>query len=353
MKRPLRVLFCLVHPLHPDNILFLAKQRRKRVAGMALRAYLRRQGVDSVAGIASCNEGNDRLPEPVVQALGCLGYIRLCSELKGTVKADSEIDTGQGVSGKYPPDRAVAEDRLHDALKGRSIAVVGPSKGGDSSEEIDEYDVVVRVGYSGKESLPQGTGERCDIAFYAPHKMRKLLQTQKRQVLQSLQLVVVFKTDRYFNHQLTLDDIPVAPERLVEVPLPVFPQTKPNTLVKVLYNCLRAGPSHVKVFNADLFLSASYPAGYIGNNSVVAGNDSWSQEAKGLCRSFAVNHDPGEQLEFYKYFYFRGAFEADPVLNEVLQMEASEYLDQLDQRYGMAVRRAAGLEARPDNGGSE
>lgn len=353
MKRPLRVLFCLVHPLHPDNILFLAKQRHKRVAGTALRAYLRRQGFDSVAGIASRNEVNDRLPEPVVQAIGCLGYIRLCSELKGTVKADSEIDTDQDVSGKYPPDRAVADDRFYDALRGRSVAVVGPSKGGDRSGEIDAYDVVVRVGYSGKESLPEGSGERCDIAFYAPHKMRKLLQTEKREVLQSLELVVVFKTDRYFNHELTLADIPVAPERLVEVPLPVFRQTKPNTLVKVLYNCLRAGASHVKVFNADLFLSASYPAGYIGNNSVVAGNDSWSQEAKGLCRSFAVNHDPGEQLEFYKYFYFRGAFEADPVLSEVLRMQASEYLDQLDQRYGEPVRRTSGLKTRADSGGSE
>lgn len=353
MKRPLRVLFCLVHPLHLDNVLFLAKQRRKRLAGIALRACLRRHGIDSVAGIAPSNGKSRRLPEPVVQAIGCLGFIRVCSELRGTLKADHDIDTEQDLSEKYPPDRTVADDRFFDALRGRSVAVVGPSQGDDSAAEINDYDVVVRVGYSGNESLPAGTGERCDIAFYAPHKMRKLLQMEKRQVLQSLELVVVFKTDRYFNHDLAVSDIPVAAERLVEVPLPVFDQTKPNTLVKVLYNCLRAGAERVKVFNADLFLSANYPSGYIGNKGGVVGNDSWSQEAKGLCRSFAVNHDPAEQLEFYKYFYLREAFEADRVLSEVIRMEASDYLDQLDQRYGEPVRKAAGLATEPASGVSE
>lgn len=345
MKRPLRIAFCLIWPLYPDNVLFLVKQKRKKLGGLALRWYLRFfHGIDHSQLYAGSEKASKAdLPTPIIQAIGCVGFIRLCSELKGTVREDTDIDYAISGDKKYPPDRAVSDSKLESLLKGKSVAVVGPAQGEDNEAEIAAFDWVVRVGYSGKASLPEGTGDRCDLSFYAPHKMRKMVKGNKHDVLNELTLVVVFKTDRYFNHGMKLEDIPVDRKRLVEVPLPLFNLTKPNTLVKVLYNCLMANPSRIKVFNADLFLSANYPSGYIGNKGIVTTGSGWSQEAKGLCRSFAVNHDPAEQIEFYKFFYGTGLFEADAVLSRVIGMNSVEYLDQLETRYGTPVRMELGL----------
>lgn len=345
MKRPLRIAFCLIWPLYPDNVLFLAKQRRRKLGAVVLHWYLRFfHGI----GPSHLYPGSEKvakadLPMPIIKALGCVGFIRLCSELKGAIKKDSDIDYAIAAEDKYPPDRTVSDSKLEDLLKGKSVAVVGPAQGEDNEAEIAAFDWVVRVWYSGKASLPEGTGDRCDLSFYPPHKMRKMIKDNKRDALNELNLVVIFKTDRYFNHGMKPEDIPVDRERLVEVPLPLFNQTKPNTLVKALYNCLRAQPSRIKVFNADLFLSTAYPSGYLATKRIVATTGAWRHDEKNKCKSFANTHDPAEQLEFYKFFYGKGLFEADAVLSRVIGMSSFEYLDQIETRYGAPVQMELGF----------
>lgn len=344
MKKPIRILFCLVAPLYPGNILFLAKQRRAWFAVPLLRLNLRlfhRSGLNTVAGIRHKEDvpSSMQLPDDLVRALICLGCIQAGIILRGTLKHEGNAaENAPYASNTHEPDA-----NLRALIEGRSVAIVGPSEGEDNADEIEGFDIVIRVGYAGARSLPSNTGSRCDISFYAPHKMRRMVAGGKTEVLKSLRLVALFKLWRYRKFGISIDDLGLDRSRIAEAQLPVFRLTTANTLVKVLYNCLISKPASIKVFNADLFLSTTYPSGYLANKRTVATTGAWIHEDKSMCKSFAISHDPAEQLEFYKYFYHRGNFTADRRLSEIIEMPAEHYMDQLDALYGVPVRSQLGL----------
>lgn len=344
MKKPARLLFCLVAPLQAGNILFLAKQRHARLAVPLLRLHLRlfhsRRLGELARDPASAPPG---LSGDIIAALGCLGFIHLNNQLRGTLKTESAIRENATDDRQYIPAGIAPDKKLERLLRGKSVAIVGPSTGADNQAEIDNFDIVVRMGYTGPEGFPDKTGTRCDVSFYAPHKMRSIVATNRTGALESLELAVIFKLHRYTKYGINLAELGLPRERIAMAILPPFRLTIANTLVKALYNCLLCHPQKIKVFNADLFLSSEYPAGYIANKRTVADSSAWSYENRGMCKSFAINHNPAEQLEFYKHFFHRGAFEADARLTEIINMPVETYIDKLDALYGAPLRQHLGL----------
>ena len=345
MKKPARILFCLVAPLHAGNILFLAKQRAARIAVPLLRLHLR---IFYSLGLEQLTRHSDPaqldLSDDITSALGCLGFIRLNNRLLNTIKSERVIRAEARVNNKYAPESGAVDPKLTQLMEGKSVALVGPSKGADNREEIDSFDIVVRMGYTGLAGFPENTGERCDISFYAPHKMRNVFTNNKLDALQDLQLVVIFKLARYAHFGIDPDHLGIPRERIALALLPALHLSTANTLVKALYNCLLSRPSQLKVFNADLFLSTGYPPGYIANKSTVKLGGAWSYEHRGMCKSFAISHNPAEQLEFYKHFFFRGEFTADERLTSIINMPVEDYIDELDALYGAPLRQQLGID---------
>lgn len=345
MKKPARILYCLVAPLHAGNILFLAKQRPARIAVPLLRLHLRIfYSLSLEQLIRHSDPAQLDLSDDITSALGCLGFIRLNNRLLNTIKSDNAIRTEASVDNKYSPGPKPVDKKLEQLIQGKTVAIVGPSKGADNQAEIDGFDFVVRMGYTGPAGFPENTGTRCDIAFYAPHKIKKMITNDSLGVTDELKLAVLFKMKGYIRRGINPDELPINQNRIAWAVLPPFKLTLANTLLKALYNCILCRPAKIKVFNADLFLSTDYPAGYIANKRSVANSGSWSYGHKGTCKSFALNHNPAEQLEFYKHYYYRGAFEADPRLTEIINMPAEQYIDKLDALYGAPLRQQLGLE---------
>ena len=334
-----RMLGCALTPLRAASILFLIKKQKLSVAVALLSLHLRvfhgirlhsLQGEDAVQSLAQAK------PE-IKQALGCLGFISLFYRLQPEPSQSTEPAQA------YPPDtsRSAPDPMLSDFLQGRSLAIVGPSGGSDNQAEIDGFDCVLRIGYSGPQSLPEGTGERCDIAFYARHKIDHLIDTGQLEHLEVPKLVIVKKNPKKLEKSLRAAAI--SPPQITYSTPPRFPLSSANALVEALFNALLCNPARIKIFNADLFLTNRYPVGYIGNKGQPERNQPWGYSTLDMCKSLALSHYPHEQLEFYKHYRALGQIELDATLEEIVSMPAADYTDQLDQIYGLPLRRELGL----------
>ena len=215
-----------------------------------------------------------------------------------------------------------------------SIAFVGPAVSpSDNSGDIDSHDVVVRCGYSGLDSIPNRTGMRTDVAFYAGHKIRGLFSTGKLDALRDLRLVIVkHRSDYELLRRSGFD------EECVQTSIGgglLFYATAPNAGIEAILNCLYLGAKQVKVYNTDLFLSDSYPSGYITNKSILPNAIStYSVPKMDMCVSFGSGHHPAAQFRFYKRMYEMGKVSGDPVFDEIMNMELVDYLRRLDLLYG-------------------
>lgn len=348
MSKPASYLSCLVAPLASRNILFLAKQRRARIAVPLLRAHLRifyRISLADIAGQAGSTQRSAPvgLAEDIIKVLGCLGFLSFCSQEIGAVKSDDEIRAQATDESKYSSSSGRVDEKLAGLIGGRSVAIVGPSRGRENQAEIDGFDVVIRIGYSGPESLPANTGLRCDASFYAIHKIESMVDSGSYDSFRVLKLAVLLPgKQRDYYYEILLRG-GVSSTGIAMAVAPEFSISSANALVATLYNCILCRPGRIKIFNADLFLSKVYPSGYIANKRTVRQEGSWSYEDKGMCKSFALNHNPAEQLELYKHYYFRKEIEADARLTEILEMSVEDYVLQLDQLYGLPLRAQLGL----------
>lgn len=348
MSKATSYLSCLVAPLASRNILFLAKQRRARIAVPLLRAHLWIFYRISLTDIAAQQGYRQRkspvgLGENIVKALGCLGFLSFCSQELGVLKSDDEIRKQAADDSKYSSGSATVDEKLIGVIGGRSVAIVGPSRGRENQAEIDSFDVVIRIGYSGPESLPANTGQRCDASFYAIHKIESMVESGSYESLRGLKLAVLLPgKERDYYHEMLLKG-GISPGSIAMAVAPQFSISSANALVATLYNCVLCRPNRIKVFNADLFLSKAYPSGYIANKRTVRNQGSWSYEEKGMCKSFSLNHNPAEQLELYKHYYFRKEVEVDARLAEILEMSIDDYVLQIDQLYGLPLRAQLGL----------
>lgn len=348
MSKATSYLACLMAPLASRNIFFLAKQRRARIAVPLLRAHLwvfYRISLADIAAQRGCRQRRAPagLGENIVKALGCLGFLSFCNQELGALKSDDEIRKQAADDSKYSSGSAMVDEKLIGVISGRSVAIVGPSQGRENQAEIDSFDVVIRIGYSGPDSLPANTGVRCDVSFYAIHKIETMAESGSYDSLRGLQLVVLLPgKERDYYHEILLQG-GIAPDSIAMAVTPELSISSANALVATLYNCILCRPNRIKVFNADLFLSKAYPSGYIANKRTVRKEGSWSYEDKGMCKSFSLNHNPAEQLELYKHYYFRKEIEVDARLTEILKMSVDDYILQLDELYGLPLRAQLGL----------
>jgi hypothetical protein len=341
MKKIISYLRCIVLPISADSILFLSKQRWARFTGPLLNLHLRLFYSTSLSHLANDPFSQRKNLDPrIIRSISNLGYIDIGCQLRGTIKTNADIFAQKN---KYLPSKSGPDDLLKSLAQGRTVAIVGPAMGADNEKEIEQFDLVVRVGYIGPDGLPGNTGTRCDISFYGPHKMRAVVRSGQLESLLNLKLAVLFKLDRYHRHRLSVDKIKRTLPLFATAALPRFRLTTANTLVKVLYNCILCEPSRIKVFNADLFLSSLYPSGYIVNKKIDSTGKNVAYKNRDMCKSFAKTHDPAEQIEFYKYYFNLGAFEADEKLAAVIGLDVSEYISRLDDIYGKPVRRQLGL----------
>ncbi|MEE4252206.1 MAG: hypothetical protein V2I38_16575, partial [Alcanivoracaceae bacterium] len=189
MNKLIQTLSCFVAPLKASNILFLSKQRRVHFAGFLLKLHLR---IFYSLDTATIEQHQDLMSldidDDIVSALGNLGFVKLNSRLRGAIRSDAEIYSSKD---RYSCGDKRVDQNLKNLIHGKTVAIVGPAYSGDNKDEIDSFDFVVRMGYVGPQGFPDNTGQRCDISFYAPHKMRSIIANNQLGYLREIKLPVL------------------------------------------------------------------------------------------------------------------------------------------------------------------
>jgi glycosyltransferase involved in cell wall biosynthesis len=157
---------------------------------------------------------------------------------------------------KWPHPPAPAEQRLRDYLKGKSVAVVGPAPTGSlDGEEIDRFDVVVRMNWRGPENRPdvKEFGRRTDISLYNAHTVRWLKAKQRLDCVKTLDFCWVRRT-RYDATEFSAKAGHIC--RLAEYPASFYKSL--NAVPAALFNLLLHGAARVKLFKVNFYLGKQH-----------------------------------------------------------------------------------------------
>ena len=292
------------------------------------RAHARRSAIKRA--VSAKERPTQRVLEIALKASLDAGRLHLASELRDTVAAN---DPGSQVVGSYDslisilcglsrgtirnPQSRCQDDtnyRFAELIDGHSVAVVGPAQSEESTgAEIDNFDVVARINYSGRSQLPtvRVAGARTDISYYNGAVGDQVL-TERPNFTRDLHFTV-FKAARGV--------LPGGRSRHAIPVVPLFFAGTPHMSSVVLFDLLQFCPRTVKVFNVNFFLARKlhherYPI-------------SGARDTSRWLRDFAY-HDLCDQVNLVRTFAESGKVEFDDQGERVLGLSNAEYLHQME-----------------------
>lgn len=220
-----------------------------------------------------------------------------------------------------------------ELIKGKSVAIVGPSSSGQSlGHEIDTFDTVIRMSADNLAELdPSITGLKTTISYFSGHtadSQQKIINLANQIPCISVSLpkfapLLFRQIDKCFVPNFSHVRQTVMLKHVSKLQI----YTSPNLLQVILLDILRYAPSRVKVFYSNMFAKKTYDSNYKSVKSLR--KRSGSTQSYSLSSLTMLNHDPISNFLLIKSFYKNLFFEADPILSEVIHMEPEQYLDSL------------------------
>lgn len=199
-------------------------------------------------------------------------------------------------------------------IEGNNVAIVGPAPScEENGEEIDSFDVVIRISYRGRDRLPERCefGERIDISYYGDG-FSTIINESEKSFLNDLEFAV-FKSIRYdFQKQL----IKTQRGRQFKKNTFFF-NGSPLEINNTLFDILHFNPANVKLFRINFYLSNNpYYNGYCNNNII----------------SFAglAHHDVLSNINFTRNIRNAGLVEVDNALEKVINLTTFEYCSSME-----------------------
>jgi hypothetical protein len=218
-------------------------------------------------------------------------------------------------------------DKQYDKyLKGKNVAIVGPAFSGYSAgNEIDSFDVVVRIFYRGKSYLPdpEKQGSKVDVSYYNVKCAEMISEGSDYTFFQDLDYAV-FKENKH-SYQKKLFDADNG--RVLFSPNRFLLNGSANMIPLVLYDLLNFNINKIKIFNVNLYLTThnTYFPGYqIEEKSKKNFTPSWY--------AFAV-HNPMTQFNFIKNLWRTGLIDVDQACENVISMSSQEYMNAMEDIY--------------------
>ncbi len=208
-------------------------------------------------------------------------------------------------------------------IKGKTIAVVGPAFSNvKCGEEIDHFDIVIRVNYQGLENMPDPAiyGNRTNISYYNSNNAKELLKQRKEIRLNDLQFAV-FKSEKHAKQVSGY-----VPSRATKSPEEFWIQGWPNMIQIALFDILSFEPSRVKLFKVNFYLSAE-----LHHNKYITRHIN-IKDPKKLFSGHACHHIV-HQLSFIKQLVKYRKLEVDEECAAVLKLSDYEYIQAMEDLY--------------------
>jgi len=208
-------------------------------------------------------------------------------------------------------------------VKGKSIAIVGPAPSETyDKQEIDQFDLVMRLNYQGRENMPDPDiyGSRIDISYFNVNNARKMLENNNGKLAKDLQYGI-FKSEK---HARTASFL--CPSRMAKTPEEYWLQGWPNMIQIALFDLLAFEPARIKVFKINFYLSETLH--YKGYQTRHVNID----DPKFLFKGHACHHIV-RQLDFIRQMVKYQLIEVDKTCELIIGMTDDDYLKAMEDLY--------------------
>jgi hypothetical protein len=226
------------------------------------------------------------------------------------------------------------DQKYFDYIIGKSVAIVGPSPvSNKQGEEIDSYDIVIRLGYKGHEQLPNPVifGSKTDISYYSNGNARNYIVNKRSHFLKDLKWAV-FKSQEYLNHA---DEIKLDRRRCFFKNKFYFCGS-PTMMQNSTFDILHFKPKKVKLFNLNFNLSKKthYKSYHPSKNlKHVASKKKylklWPEQI--INTLGLAHHDFVSQIHFIRNLLQNKRIEVDDECGKVLNMSNRDYLREMEK----------------------
>ncbi|WP_207161487.1 alpha-2,3-sialyltransferase [Rhabdochromatium marinum] len=206
-------------------------------------------------------------------------------------------------------------------VEGKSVAIVGSANNFDADgDEIDSFDVVIRVAYSGERVASQKIyGSKTDVSYFNNAFSNIVADRRDKAFIADLKMVILNSN----NHKYTNDLINENKARIMLNPDFLFFNGSANAIQKILYDVLFFNPRRVKIFKSNFYLSA---------NPYASGRAEGATTQIPL-KTYPFGHDFMENRQFIRNFWragkISGSICGDKECEGVLALTDKEYMDQM------------------------
>jgi len=224
-----------------------------------------------------------------------------------------------------------------DLIHGKSIAIVGPAQiEGKNGKEIDSFDIVVRLGYKGNNFDFENFGQKTDISYYSIANYKMYLLYGVTKFLDNLKFSN-FKNSNY----LKIKELVNYNKCRMFKKNRFFLFGSPTMMQHATYDILHFGPSKIKLFNINFYLSTiTHSASYKATSEERSKYDKnrgykyyniWKNQIYDT-GGFA-HHDLISQVNFIRNLWKNNIVNVDNTCENILRMRNFDYLKEMENIY--------------------
>lgn len=292
-----------------------AKNKRKKDLGIAFRGAI--DQTEFANAWFFLNQIKDKIPHQSLMELESYYYLNT-GELKEFQKR-KEKDFNRN------------DLKFLKFIKGKSVAIVGPAPSGEEhGEEIDSFDVVVRINYRRKEKSSDSRefGKRTDVSYYNMSFTRAIIESGMN-YFDDLHFAVFKRIE----HEAQKKLVDSGKGRKVKHN---YQMINGNSFAGnvAIFDILHFQPTVVKIFNFNFYLSAIpyYPGYTIGVPSKFV-DDNFTNYFECLNFGTFAHHDIISNINFTRNLWNAGLIEVDSACENVIRLSTSDYLSELEKMF--------------------
>ena len=218
--------------------------------------------------------------------------------------------------------RSTEDGKFAEYLSGKTIAIVSPAQPYEKvGSEIDSYDIVVRINYTGASSLAdkEFVGSKTSLSYYNGESGAKLLILENKDFIYELDYLV-HKDEQ---NRLNMQD---SRERAMHHFDIFMLHGSLNMIPNMILDLLMFEVKQIKVFNVNFFLSSTvHNKNYIGY-----------KENSELLYSLAV-HDKVTQINLIRNLWKRKIINVDNECERILMTAKEELMEEYCKLYPFCI----------------
>ena len=182
---------------------------------------------------------------------------------------------------------------------GKRVVLIGPSYDNGVIEDFSAFDLVARIGYTGRNSIFKNDKDICNVSFLANWHAKELAEN-----ISKLKPELDGVTFYMRNDVTKIDKIRLLREfkcmdfSITEINK-IFGRVVPNFGVQIIYFLLSQNPKEILISNMDLNTSLLRPIYYATNKILIRRKNQAEHLQETIKNSLITHHNPFTNFSFF------------------------------------------------------